>query len=75
MTTFELKIKNTLGQEVTQTLTHEKSILDETIQPDIDDYLHNYFMEFEKANEKDNIHIDSITLSLDGNIIRELFRN
>ena len=50
MTTFELKIKNTIGQEVTQTLTNEKSMLDETLQPDIDDYLHNYIIEFEKKN-------------------------
>ena len=75
MTTFELKIKNTIGQEVTQTLTNEKSMLDETLQPDIDDYLHNYIMEFEKKNQDTNVRIDSIILSLGDEVIRAITRN
>jgi hypothetical protein len=72
MTTFELKIKNTIGQEVTQTLTNEKSMLDETLQFDIDDYLHNYIMEFEKKNQDTNVRIKSIILSLGDEIIRTI---
>tara|TARA_B110000046_G_C12685256_1_gene270261 strand:+ start:297 stop:524 length:228 start_codon:yes stop_codon:yes gene_type:complete len=75
MTTFELKIKNTIGQEVTQTLTNEKSMLDETLQPDIDDYLHNYIIEFEKKNQDTNVRIKSIILSLGDEVIRAITRN
>lgn len=72
MTTFEMKIKASTGEEVTQTITNEKSIFDETLQIDIDDYLHNYFIEFKKKNQNNNIELKYIKLFLEDKLIRDI---
>lgn len=72
MTTFEMKIKASTGEEVTQTITNEKSIFDETLQMDIDDYLHNYFIEFKKKNQNNNIELKYIKLFIEDKLIRDI---
>ena len=72
MTTFEMKIKASTGEEVTQTITNEKSIFDETLQIDIDDYLHNYFIEFKKKNQNNNIELKYIKLFIEDKLIRDI---
>lgn len=76
MTEFKLRVEDTQGTVLEQTITNEKSYDDFTLQGDIDKYLHEYITTFSRQNSKAGTQVKKLQLiHSDGHIIRELTKN
>jgi len=76
MTEFKLRIEDTKGTVAEQTITHEKSYDDYTLQDDLDQYLYSYIQKFAKANHENGTEVKSLKLfHSDGHLVREVNKN
>lgn len=76
MTEFKLRVEDTQGTVLEQSLTNEKSYDDFTLQEDIDKYVHEYITTFAEQNSDKGVEIRKLQLiHSDGHIIRELTKN
>ena len=76
MTEFKLRVEDTQGTVLEQSLTNEKSYDDFTLQEDIDKYVNEYITTFAKQNSDKGVEVRKLQLiHSDGHIIRELTKN
>jgi len=72
MTELKMIVECSLGHKVEQTLTNEKDFHNIEIQNDIDNYIHEYIVVFNKNNSELKRYVKSIKMYYDGQEIRNL---
>lgn len=76
MTELTMVTVNSLGESLTQTLKHEKDIVtDHTIHYDLELYLNNYIIEFNKANKDNNVRVQSVKVYFKEDLVAEINAN
>jgi hypothetical protein len=76
MTEFKLKVEDTQGTVLEQSITNEKSYDDFTLQEDIDKYIHEYITTFAQHNSDKGVQVKKLQLiHSDGHTVRELTKN
>lgn len=75
MTEFEFIIEDSKGTRIKQTITHEKPIYDMDLQIELDSYLNQYVLAWDKANKDNNIELARLELYYDNQMIREITKN
>lgn len=72
MTEIKMIVECSLGQKVEQTLKNEKDFDNIEIQNDIDNYIHEYIIVFNKNNSEIKRYVKSIKMYYDGQEIRNI---
>ena len=72
MTELKMIVECSLGHKVEQTLTNEKYFHNIEIQNDIDNYIHEYIVVFNKNNSELKRYVKSIKMYYDGQEIRNV---
>lgn len=76
MTEFKLRVEDTQGTVLEQSISNEKSYDDFTLQEDIDKYIHEYITAFNQQNSEIGTEVKKLQLThSDGHIVRELIKN
>ena len=72
MTELKMIVECSLGHKVEQALTNEKDFHNIEIQNDIDNYIHEYIVVFNKNNSELKRYVKSIKMYYDGQEIRNV---
>lgn len=76
MTEFKLRVEDTQGTVLEQSISNEKSYDDFTLQEDIDKYIHEYIVTFKQQNSEIGTEVKKLQLiHSDGHVVRELTKN
>ena len=76
MTEFTLRVEDTQGTILEQSISNEKSYDDFTLQDDLDLYVNEYINTFAIANFDKGVEVRKLQLiHSDGHIVRELIKD
>jgi hypothetical protein len=75
MTELKMVIEDSNSFSIEQTLKNEKDFFDNQLQNELDMYINEYIKIFNKENFKDGVHLNSIKVYYNDELVRNVQKN
>lgn len=75
MTELKMVIEDSNSFSIEQTLKNEKDFFDNQLQNELDMYINEYIKIFNKENFKDGVHLNSIKVYYNDDLVRNVQKN
>jgi hypothetical protein len=75
MTELKMIIEDSNSYSIEQTLKNERDFFDNQLQNELDLYINEYIKNFNKENFKDGVHLNSIKVYYNDELIRNVQKN
>lgn len=75
MTELKVEVTNNNNQTVTHFITNESEMWQPQIQDEIDSYMMQYVNKFNETNKKHNIYLKSLKIYYGDDLIRNITKN
>ncbi len=75
MTELKMIIEDSNSYSIEQTLKNERDFSDNQLQNELDLYINEYIKNFNKENFKDGVHLNSIKVYYNDELVRNVQKN